>query len=70
MAVIERLRDAVRRDGRTLKAIAAEAGVDHSCLSRFMRGQRKVGSETVERLAAALGLELRPVARKKGVRHG
>jgi len=44
--------------------ITRQTGVDHSQLSRFMRGERGLSITTAERVAAVVGLELKRVKRK------
>ena len=62
----EILRRALRADKRPLLRVAQAAGVPHPIVYRFAGGQRKgLSLASAEKLAAALGLELRPV-RKKG----
>jgi transcriptional regulator with XRE-family HTH domain len=58
--VCEQLREAVARSGKTLYRIAKDAGVSQPVLARFVRRERDVRAETFAKLAAALGLELRP----------
>jgi len=60
----ETIRGAIRQDGRTLGELAADADVDKSVLSRFMRGERGMNLDVTDRLCRALGLEL--VRRQKG----
>lgn len=45
----------IRASGMTPAALAAASGVAPSILSRFLRGQRGLNSDTIDRLAAALG---------------
>ena len=56
--VVEQLREAIRRSGRTLQNLAAESGVGKDRLSRFMRGERDLTFNAVERVCYALGLRL------------
>lgn len=57
------VRDAIRRDARSISRIARDAGVSQSVVSRFVAGQRGVTVTTVDRLIGTLGLELRPSRR-------
>ena len=57
----ELLREAIRRDGRSLNKLAAAAGLDHGRLSRFMRSERSLTLPTVEKICEALGVECRLV---------
>ena len=61
----EQLRDAIRRDGRSLYALAQDSGVDRGVLVRFMNADREPTLPTADRICRALGLELRPVRRRK-----
>lgn len=62
----DELRDAIDRDGRSPYAISKAAGVDAGILSRFLSGQRGITSDTIDRLASALGLHLGTATRSKG----
>ena len=64
------LREAAEKDGRSLYALAAASGVPRPVLHRFLRGDvtgKKWGMTlmTATKLAAELGLELRPKAKAK-----
>lgn len=65
--VLNELREAMKRDGRSLNQLARDSDVDVSALSRFQTGERGLGVESAARLAAALGMELnlKPAARKR-----
>ena len=58
MAVRTLLVAARARTGLSLRALARAAGVDPAALSRYERGGKVPRSDTVERLLAAMGLEL------------
>ena len=57
------VKDAIRRDNRSITRLARDAGVSQSQVSRFVSGQRSVTIGTMERLIGTLGLELRPLRR-------
>ncbi len=59
---------AVKASDQTPYAIAKGAGVARSQLSRMMRGESGMTADTIERLAAYLGLEI--VIRAKRTRKG
>jgi len=60
------LRRALLADPRPLLRIAQAAGLPHPIVYRFAGGQRKgLSLASVQKLAAALGLELRPVRKRK-----
>jgi len=56
--ISDELLQALNFAGRTLNAVAAEAGVDRSALARFVSGERDLMLATLDRLAPALGLKL------------
>jgi transcriptional regulator with XRE-family HTH domain len=57
------VKDAIRRDNRSITRLARDAGVSQSQVSRFVSGKRGVTIVTMERLLGTLGLELRPLRR-------
>lgn len=59
MAILQELRQAVEKDGRTQTAIAAAAGIHPATFSAFMHGRRGLSVETTEHLAQALHFEIR-----------
>ncbi|MBN1346695.1 MAG: helix-turn-helix domain-containing protein [Phycisphaerae bacterium] len=59
------MRDAIRRDGRSIYRLALDCGVNQAMLGRFMREERGLNLDTAEKVCRALGLELRPVKRKE-----
>lgn len=61
MEILNHLRDAVRKDPRTQSEIAAAAKISRTTFSAFMHGRRGLSIDTIEQLAAALGLEVRLV---------
>jgi hypothetical protein len=66
MTVSDALRAAIEKSGRTYYDIAKEAGVDWGTLQRFVDGTRpNIRIDSVDKLCVALGLELRPAAKKK-----
>jgi plasmid maintenance system antidote protein VapI len=54
------VRDAIRRDPRSLSRIARDARVGQSQVSRFINGKRSVSLETASRLMGTLGLTVTP----------
>jgi transcriptional regulator with XRE-family HTH domain len=58
--VVEQLREAIRKDGRSLNQIGKLSGVDAARLSRFLRGKRDLTFEAVEKVCRLLGLVLTP----------
>lgn len=57
------LRAAIVADGRTLYAIAKEAGLKQIQVARFVKGERTIGLPIAGRLCAVLGLELGPASK-------
>jgi plasmid maintenance system antidote protein VapI len=54
----DRLRDGIRRSGKTVYRLAKESGVAHPIILRFLSGERDIRLETADKLAAVLGLRL------------
>ncbi len=59
------LQDAIRRSGLTQREVARQAGIDSSQVSRFMSGSRNMTLGTAEKVAEAVGVEIRVVRRPK-----
>ena len=53
---------AVKKTGKRITVVAREAGIAQSVLYRFVMGERDLQLRSAEKLAAYLGLELRPKA--------
>jgi plasmid maintenance system antidote protein VapI len=58
MTISDQLRAAIQNSGKTAYAVAKVAGVDPGVVQRFVKGERGLTLDTVDRLAAALNLEL------------
>jgi hypothetical protein len=58
MPVADQLRDALKRDARPAVEIAKSAGIHPVNLSHFKSGTRGLSLAAMEKLAAALGLEI------------
>lgn len=56
--LLDTIRRAIETSGKTRYRIAQEAGIAQSQLSRLMSGECGLNVETIERLAAYLGLEI------------
>lgn len=63
IAPSETLRAAIVLDGRPLRRIAEKANVPASTISRFINRRRGLSSRAFDRVAGAIGCELRPMAR-------
>jgi transcriptional regulator with XRE-family HTH domain len=64
MTLSERIRDAMRRDGRSLYQLAIDSGVSRGQVVRFFNRQRELTLPAADLLCNALGLELRPTRRR------
>jgi transcriptional regulator with XRE-family HTH domain len=63
--VSQQLRDVIDSRGLTPYAVAKLADVDPGVIARFASGQRDIRLQTLDRIAAALGLRLVEVGRSK-----
>lgn len=63
--ITQQLIDAIEQSGQTRYAISQACGVNQGTLSRFVNGKAGVTTETVDRLCAHLGLELRPISKRR-----
>jgi len=65
--ILDDIRSAAEASGKTRYRLWKETGIDQGHLSQFMRGNKGMSVENVERMAEALGLEIiiRPLRRKK-----
>jgi hypothetical protein len=61
--ISDSLRAAILTDGRTFRRIAGQASVPASTITRFVRRERGLSSRAFDRVANAVGVELRPAAR-------
>lgn len=66
MSISDTIRDAIRQDGRSAYALEVDSGVSRPQITRFLKGERTLTLPAVDALCKVLGLELRPVRRKKG----
>lgn len=68
----DQLRDAIRDSGLSVREIGRRADVDPGQLHRFLGQERGLTTDTLDRIAAALGLRLveapRPRRRKAAAR--
>jgi transcriptional regulator with XRE-family HTH domain len=62
----DRLRQAVRESEMTRYAISVRTGIDQGTLCRFIRGERGISLDSVDRLMDCLGLEIRQRRKRKG----
>ena len=61
----DQLRQAVRESELTRYAISVKTGIEQGTLCRFIRGERGMSLDSVDRLMTCLGLEIRPRHRKR-----
>lgn len=66
--ILDRLKKAIRKSGKSRYRLARESGIAESALSRLVSGERGLSIEAAEKLALALDLEIiiRPAKRKAG----
>lgn len=57
--LMEALRQAIAKSSLSQEQIAQSAGIDKGVISRLARGERTVTRETADRIADALGYEIR-----------
>jgi predicted XRE-type DNA-binding protein len=60
----DRVRDAIRRDGRSISELSRLAGLQQPTLSRFANGHRDLTGDLLGRLLPVLGLHISQ--RKRG----
>jgi transcriptional regulator with XRE-family HTH domain len=60
--ISKKLRDALAARPESLRQIAETVEMDHSQLSRFLRGERTITQGSIDKLGLYLGLELKPPA--------
>jgi len=71
MPISEQLRRAIEKSPETYYKIAKEADVDWGTLTRFVDSSRpNIRIDTIDRLCAYLGLELRPKPIEGGANSG
>lgn len=58
-----RVRELRKKRGMSQEQLALEAGLDRSYVGGVERGERNVSLRNIERLAVALGLEVRQLLR-------
>jgi len=61
-AIAQGIDAALRANGRSLRAVAAEAGTTHTTLRRTMLGETSPDVDTIANLQAVLGVRLWPRA--------
>jgi hypothetical protein len=61
----DQLRRAVRESELTRYAISVRTGIDQGTLCRFIRGERGMSLDSVDKLMECLELEIRPRRRKR-----
>ena len=54
----DQLRERIEQDGRSIPALAREAGIERTALWRFVKRRQNITIESVDHLAAALKIRL------------
>lgn len=57
--ISDTLRQAIKHDGRSLRAIAKASAVHYSSLSRFANGERGLSLTAVDSVCSTLAMQLR-----------
>jgi plasmid maintenance system antidote protein VapI len=65
MDIERQLRDAAKRSGSSIKQLAGKSDIPYSALHRFLVNDRGITLRSAAKLARVLGLELRPIIRRK-----
>lgn len=69
---MEKISEIIRRElieqPDSLRTLAARCGVDHTQLSRFMRGERGLSITAIDSIGEALGLTIRALPKRRGKR--
>jgi predicted transcriptional regulator len=68
MTWADTIKRAIRRSGLSLLAVAKAANIDYPRVYLFMHGHNS-RLDNAERIARAVGLELRPRRKKRGTNH-
>ena len=66
MDIEETLRRAAQNSGTSILALSKRSGVGYNALYYFTKGTRSLRLTSASRLADALGLELKPIKKRKG----
>jgi plasmid maintenance system antidote protein VapI len=59
-SIVDQLRSAMERSGKTQYAIAQATGISQSVVNRFVNGERGISLETAAKLCQYLDLDLAP----------
>jgi len=62
----ERLRRAIRESGMTRYAISVKTGIAQSTLCKFLKRERGMSLDSVDRLMECLRLEIKSCRKRKG----
>ena len=63
MSVLDSIREAIRKSGKSRYAIAKETGIDEGQLSKFMRGKAGLSLANLEAILETINLQLKVVKR-------
>ena len=64
--MIERIRKAIEASGKSRYRLWKDSGVSQAQLSRLMSGESGMSADNIEKLADALGLEIKIRLKRKG----
>jgi plasmid maintenance system antidote protein VapI len=64
-SIVETLREAIEGSALNITQLGELSGVDKAQISRFVNEKRTLTLESAERIAEALGLELKPKRKKR-----
>lgn len=59
------IRRAIKERGLSAYRVAKDSGIDRAVAVRFINGERGLTLDTASRICGMLGLELRPVQRRR-----
>ena len=57
--IADTLRRAIRQSGKTVYRVSQESGVSQGVIARFLRAERDIRLETLEKLAPVVGVSVR-----------
>ena len=63
--IADQIRTTFRESGLSMKALSDRSGVFYSAVHGFLTGDQDITLKTAAKLTKTLGLELRPVRRRK-----
>ena len=64
--ITETLRKAAIDSGKSILCLSRESGLHYNSIHGFYKGTKTMTLESADKLAAVLGLELKPIKKRKG----